>query len=355
MTLPAAKAPPLSLLVVDDSAVVRKMLFTILAGREDINLVGQAANGDLGLTKIRTMRPDVVLLDLEMPVRDGFAVLSELKSVGPEVDVIVLSAHTRRGAIETIEALTLGALDYLAKPEANDSLDEFSERLLKKLDAVRVRKSRRRGASGLPGSSGPLAGTWAQTPVQAIALGASTGGPMALQTVCKQLPRPLLVPVLIVQHMPDMFTQPFAQSLATRCDLPVREAQQGESPRPGHVYIAPGGSHLRVRRVGASFLLGLDSGEPRQGCRPSVDVLFESVAQAYGSHASVALLTGMGRDGVDGCRAVREAGGSVIAQDEATSVVWGMPGAAVERGLPHVVLPLGLIGAALPRDGGRLV
>lgn len=343
---------PLRLLLVDDSKVVRTMLFKLLAGRADIDIVGKLEDGESALKLIRENRCNVVLLDLAMPGLDGFGVLRELKRTGPQVDVIVLSALTKRGAMETLEALSLGALDYMLKPTAEDDLDLFSERLHQKLDAVRVRlsKSTRKAVRSETTAATPGLDHQSdrpRSPLHAIALGASTGGPNALQDVLLRLPRPLTVPVFIVQHMPAVFTQPLADSLSARTGLPVREAQQGESPRPGHVYVAPGGVHLIVRRVGATYLMALNEEPVRNGCRPAVDVLFESVATAYGQHAAVALLTGMGRDGVDGCDAIRKSGGFVILQDEATSVVWGMPGVAAQAGLGHLVLPLTEIGPAL--------
>ena len=327
-------------LVVDDSVVVRLILSELIAEQPDLKLAGVAPNGKVGLDKIEALKPDVVVLDVEMPDMSGLEVLAALKAAGRKVPVVMCSTLTMRGASATVEALTLGASDYVTKPSTGsreDSLRQLREELVPKLVAL----GRRRAPQALPARSVPRPRPAARPSL--VAIGVSTGGPNALADVVAGFPSDLRVPVVIVQHMPPTFTTMLAQRLDKCGPLTVVEAQGGEELAAGHVYLAPGGHHLRVD--GAR--LALDDGPPENSCRPAVDVLFRSAAATHGSGTLAVVLTGMGKDGYEGARLVREAGGQVLAQDEPTSVVWGMPRFVVEGGLADAVLPLDAVAAEI--------
>ncbi|MDR7420708.1 MAG: chemotaxis response regulator protein-glutamate methylesterase, partial [Armatimonadota bacterium] len=313
------------------------------------------ANGRIALQKILQCAPDVVTLDIEMPELDGLQALREIRRRHPRLPVIMFSTLTERGAVKTLEALALGATDYVTKP-ANvggvaEGLQRVREDLVPKIKAICGRSN---PAPAVPVVGRAEAAGASTSRVDVVAVGVSTGGPNALARIVPALPAAFPVPVLIVQHMPPLFTAILADRLDAQAALAVREARSGDPLRPGVVYLAPGGQHMVVRRHGVDPVVDLTQTPPENSCRPSVDVLFRSVAALFGPGALAVVLTGMGEDGTRGARAIRDAGGQVLAQDEATSVVWGMPGQVVRAGLADRVLPLDLIAPELVRrTGGR--
>lgn len=344
-------------LVVDDAVVVRKIVTDALAQDSGIEVVGTAPNGRIALAKIPQVNPDVVTLDVEMPEMDGIATLTELRKLYPRLPVIMFSTLTERGAATTMDALLRGANDYVTKPANVGSVAEaqlrIREALIPRVHALGGRRPTPPRAAAPVASVSRPARPGAMPPrrptarVDAVVIGVSTGGPNALAELVPALPADLPVPVYIVQHMPPMFTRLLAERLDATSSLQVREAVDGESVGPGQVRIAPGDAHLEVRRVGVHARTVLSLGPPENSCRPSVDVLFRTSAATYGEHLLSVVLTGMGSDGRHGTEHVREAGGCVLAQDEASSVVWGMPGAVVQAGLVDEVLPLRAVAGAI--------
>ncbi len=361
--------PPIRVLVVDDSVVVRRLVSDVLAGDPDIDVVGSASNGRIALTKIEQLRPDLVTFDIEMPIMDGVTAVRALRASGSRVPVIMFSTLTDRGAAATLDALEAGASDYVTKPASAASLaaslEQVRDVLVPKIKALCPRRGAARSTlppsrPGLPPAarpaptSAPLRPAPAprrrsEGPVQVLAIGCSTGGPDALTKVLTGLPADLPVPVVVVQHMPPVFTRQFAARLDRNLPLTVVEAAGGELLKPGHVYIAPGDYHLRLVARGMGVTTALDQGEPENFCRPAVDVLFASVAATYRGDVLGVVLTGMGQDGKRGAKLLLDAGGSVIVQDEATSVVWGMPGSVAGAGLADEILPLGDLALAITR------
>ncbi|MET0551482.1 MAG: chemotaxis response regulator protein-glutamate methylesterase [Vicinamibacteria bacterium] len=334
-------------LIVDDSAVMRKLLSTLLARDPEVEVVATAVDGSVALRKVAQLRPDVVTLDLEMPGMDGIDVLREIMHRSP-VPVLIVSAHTQRGAAASVTAMEMGAVDVVAKPRLTPGtgLEAMAAELLAKVKAVAGRRWRRPPAPLSPRRAAVLHARG--TARNVVAVGVSTGGPAALAYLLPRLPADLAAAVVVVQHMPEGgFTEMLARRLAQGCGLDVREARDGDALRAGQVLIAPGGRHLRVRRRahGATALVG--GGEPVSGHRPSADVLFESVASDFGSRGLGVLLTGMGEDGAAGLQAIRNAQGRTVAQDEESSVVFGMPRAAIARGAVQQVLSLEKIPAAI--------
>jgi two-component system chemotaxis response regulator CheB len=331
-------------LVVDDSALIRRVLTELLGQAPDLEVVGAARDPYDAREQIKELEPDVLTLDVEMPRMDGITFLRNLMRLRP-MPVVMVSSLTQEGAQETLDALDLGAVDVIAKPEVDvvHGLEAYAEDLI-----ARVRAAARARVRPLTTErKGPVARTHLRTTDRLMAIGASTGGTTALQEILERLP-PDAPGTVITQHMPPGFSGAFAQRVDGLCAVTVAEARDGQRILPGHVYIAPGGEqHLKVVRDGARYLCRLTHGEPVNRHRPSVGVLFDSVAEAAGSNAVAALLTGMGDDGADGLVHLREAGATTIAQDEATSVVWGMPGEAVSRGGAEQVLPLDAIADAL--------
>ncbi|MGB8650540.1 MAG: chemotaxis response regulator protein-glutamate methylesterase [Mycobacteriales bacterium] len=342
---------PVRVLVVDDSVVVRLLLAEAIRADPELELVGVAPNGRAGLEKVEALNPDVVVLDVEMPELDGLQTLAELRRRGRKLPVVMFSTLTSRGASATVEALTLGASDYVTKPSTSsreESLAVLRDELAPKLRAL-GRQARDRPATRWQAPMPRVAATERAAPVELVVLGISTGGPNALAEMLPQLPPDLPAPVLVVQHMPAMFTAMLAGRLDARCPLRVAEAAGGETPRPGELWIAPGGRHLAVTHTHGEPRLVVHDGPHVNSCRPAVDVLFESAAEAYGEGVLAVVMTGMGQDGLRGCQAVRAAGGQVVAQDEASSVVWGMPRFVAETGLAHAVVPLDAMAQEISR------
>ncbi len=340
----------IKVLTVDDSALVRRMLREILEADPDIIVVGQAGDPIVARTMIKDLSPDVLTLDIEMPKMDGLTFLGHLMRLRP-MPVVMVSSLTERGAHVTMEALALGALDFVPKPRLDVArgLEDAAHDIVAK-----VKAAARAGERGLaPRGAQPVATRPApralgfRTTDKLVAIGASTGGVEAIHEVLAAFP-PDAPGTVIAQHMPAGFSAAFAARLDRNCAVRVLHAEDNARILPGHVYVAPGGWHLRVVRHGAHWICRVTEDAPVNLFRPSVDVLFSSVAASCGLNAVGVLLTGMGSDGAQGLKQMREAGARTIAQDEATSVVWGMPGSAVRLGAASSVLPLGRIaGAAL--------
>ena len=336
----------INVLVVDDSVVIRRIVTSVLDGDPDISVVGTAANGRIALSKLQQVAPDAVTLDIEMPDMDGLQTLRELRKTHPRLPVIMFSTLTERGATATLDALQLGASDYVTKPSNVGSVPEamaaVRAELIPKIKAlVPAARTGPVARVAVPRPSSPVAAEAPPTSrVDLLAIGSSTGGPDALTSLMPQLPANLPVPVVVVQHMPPVFTRLFAQRLDGKCPLQVKEAEDGDRVEPGRVLVAPGGRHVVLKRDRTGVRVVLDDGPPENFCRPAVDVMFRSAAEAYGQHVLAAVLTGMGSDGARGAEVLRRAGAEVVAQDEATSVVWGMPGAVASAGHAHRLLPL---------------
>ncbi|MGH9605730.1 MAG: protein-glutamate methylesterase/protein-glutamine glutaminase [Terracidiphilus sp.] len=363
-------------LIVDDSAAMRSLLRSVVASDPSLEVAGTAADGASALPLLDIVKPDLILLDVEMPVMDGLATLRELRKRGRKVPVIVCSALTQRGAKVTIEALAGGASDYVAKPAGQPNRDiaaqNLAQDLLPKIHALTGRPLPQRTPQPvLPGAHPPAAPPAAGLLLQfapelrpqpifsapaVVAIGVSTGGPAALDVLLPELAANFPLPILVVQHMPEVFTRLFAERLNQRCRLRVREAAEGASVRAGNIYIARGNWHMEVlgaASAAAAATLHLTQAPLENHCRPSVDPMLRSAARAYGAGVLAVILTGMGSDGMNGCRAVREAGGSVLAQDQASSTVWGMPGAVAGAGLAHKILPLASMAAEIQRMASR--
>jgi two-component system, chemotaxis family, protein-glutamate methylesterase/glutaminase len=358
MTSPASPATPVPakrrvrVLIVDDSALVRSLLTDILAADPGIEVVGVAGDAHVAREKIKALNPDVLTLDVEMPKMDGITFLKNLMRLRP-MPVVMVSSLTERGADVTLDALALGAVDYLSKPKIDlaATLKNYGEELIEKVYAASRASVRaldpRRAATITSRAAHNTDAVLAKAPPpkqlrttdRIIAIGASTGGTEAIKEVLMRLP-PDAPGVVIAQHIPKAFSGPFAKRMNDCCHVTVYEAEDGQQVLAGHAYIAPGDRHLMVVRDGARYVCKLDDGVPVNRHKPSVDVLFRSIAQNAGRNAIGALLTGMGKDGARGLKEMLDAGSRTIAQDEATSVVWGMPGEAVTLGAAQHVLPL---------------
>jgi two-component system chemotaxis response regulator CheB len=382
---------PIRVLVVDDTAVIRRLVSEVLEQQPDIEVVGTASNGRLALQQIALLDPDVVTLDVEMPVMDGLATLAELRQRWTYLPVIMFSTLTARGAGATLDALTLGANDYVTKPSATRDREAALHAVRESLVPLihlwgrRSRPDRTHGqalkAAPLPTRRPATIATTAggagagvqpggqivdlttshagrhnpsfrpvpqdKRPPLAVVIGISTGGPQALARVVPMLPQSLSVPILIVQHMPPVFTKLLADRLDASSVVPVHESEEGMALENGHVYVAAGGTHLKVAMQRGAVVLHHDDGPLENSCRPAVDVTLRSAAEAWGSRTLTVIMTGMGQDGLLGARALHAQGGTVLVQDEESSVVWGMPGAVAREGLADRTLPLDDIAAAI--------
>ncbi|ARO55341.1 Chemotaxis response regulator protein-glutamate methylesterase [Methylorubrum extorquens] len=364
---PAARSP-IKVLVADDSAVVRGLVSRWL-GEAGHEVVATAPNGRAAVDALARCNPDVVLLDIEMPELDGIQALPLMLAKQPGIQVVMMSTLTQRNADVSLRCLALGAVDYIPKPESNRGVttsDGFRNDLIERIRVFGAARARRRpGPTAVESASSAapaapavsrLSGTVTLrpkprtvVPPRALLIGSSTGGPRAVGEVLEKIGAATLrrLPVLIVQHMPPVFTAVFAEHLGARIGLPAAEGKADERLQPGRIYVAPGGRHMRLAGSAAETVIRLDDGPPVNFCRPAVDVMFLDAAALYGGATLSVILTGMGSDGTAGSRALVEAGGILLAQDEATSTVWGMPGSVAKAGLCHAVLPLPEIGPAL--------
>lgn len=341
-------------LVIDDSALMRRVLSEILARDPQIEVVGTATDAYVARDKIKRLNPDVLTLDIEMPLMDGISFLRNLMRLRP-MPVVMCSSLTQAGADVTLQALSMGAVDFIAKPRIDTShaILDYAEEIAAKvkaaagarvrpLDETRVAQPRHSADAVLPRRAAPRF----RTTDQLIAIGASTGGTEAIRAVLVELP-PDTPGIVVTQHIPAAFSASFAERLNASCAMTVTEAKDGQQILPGHVYIAPGDRHLLVVRDGTQLRCELNDGSPVNRHKPSVDVMLRSVAQNAGSNAIGLILTGMGKDGAAALGEMRESGAATLAQDEATSVVWGMPGAAWHAGAVEELLPLERIGERL--------
>jgi two-component system, chemotaxis family, protein-glutamate methylesterase/glutaminase len=371
---------PIRVMVVDDAIVVRGILSRWINDEADLQTVAVLRSGREALEELERADPDVVVLDIQMPELDGIAALPLLLEKRRNLAVIVVSSLTRAHAELSLKALALGAADCVPKPDSNTAMLGARDFRRELIDKIRALGSRRRssgtiGRNGEPGvaavpriasppispqeyrtGSAPFAGAvyklrpFSLTAPRILVIGASTGGPPALMNILARLNEVThSAPVLITQHMPPTFTTILAEHLARTSRRPTREPAHGETVRAGNIYLAPGGRHMRVERQNGTAVIALDDGPPINYCKPAVDPLFSSAAQVWGSWVLAVILTGMGNDGTGGAGDIVAASGSVIAQDEASSVVWGMPGSAVQAGLCSAVLPLDAIGPKIVR------
>ena len=346
-------ATPISVMVVDDSAIVRGLITRTLNADPRIEVVASCSNGEMAVVQAGKRALDVIILDIEMPVMDGLTALPKLQRANPGARIVMASTLTQRNAAISLRAMALGAADYIAKPTTDrlNANEEFHRDLIQKVIALGQtnRPMRAPDASSRPSVPPQVAkrGGMMRQP-RIIAIGSSTGGPQALLTLLGSLSPSVTCPIVIAQHMPATFTTVLAQHIDRASGRPCTEAANGMEIKPGRIYLAPGDYHFEIVRAGAGFAAKLSQTPPQNFCRPSVDPLFHSVAQLFGAESCAVMLTGMGADGCGGAKAIAATGAPVIAQDEATSVVWGMPGAVAQAGICSAILPL-------PKIAGHLV
>jgi two-component system chemotaxis response regulator CheB len=368
----SASAPPaddiIRVLVVDDSAVIRGFFSRFIEAAGGLKVVGSAANGELALSFLEKNEVDVVLLDIEMPVMDGITALPKILQKDPNIGVIMASSLTKENAALVMKCLQMGATECLAKPTSAEMQGStlFQDTLAIKARAAGTAARRKRGRNkplrsfdaASPAAKPAAADAPPRTvslrppqiaprPPEVIAIGSSTGGPQALTTFFTDLKGPLRQPIFITQHMPPTFTAILADNIARHAGIVCREAKDGEVVTPGTAYVAPGNFHMTVKGQSGSLRIALNQEPPENFCRPSVDPMLRSLVEAYGPRILSVIFTGMGADGLKGCQRVVEAGGTVVAQDEASSVVWGMPGAVAMAGICTHVLPLDRMAAAV--------
>ena len=335
-------SPKVRVLVIDDSALMRKLIPGILARDPEIEVVGTAMDGNFGLKKIDELKPDVVTLDLEMPRMDGLEALRQITRIY-RLPVVVVSAHSRTGAAATFKALALGAFDFVPKPfdAAQARLEGIAEQLVSKVKVAAKAGAPKEGACAPEGfrPQKPVRRPF-KKPEKVVTIGISTGGPNALQYMLSQLPGDFGGALVVVQHMPEGFTELFARRLNECCAIDVKEARSGDVLLAGRALICPGNRHVRIRRMPLGDVVVLGDDDKVNGHRPSADILFESAGKELGAKAIALLMTGMGEDGAEGLGIVKAAGGLTVAQDEHSCVVFGMPKAAIERGHAMRVMPL---------------
>ncbi|MEM9206397.1 MAG: chemotaxis response regulator protein-glutamate methylesterase [Pseudomonadota bacterium] len=367
-----AKSDPIRVMLVDDAVVVRGLLSRWLGETTGVEVVGTFRNGREAVDGASKADPDIIILDIEMPVMDGLEALPLLLKACPNASIIMASTLTTRNADISLKALSLGARDYLPKPEGNHGVTtsvDFRRDLILKVETLGKIAQRKRSIRKTSPASKPVSPLrtvtegGAKEPTQGftvrrqnpgipriLAVGSSTGGPQALMAVMKELgPALSQVPVVLAQHMPAAFTPVLAQHLARSSNLSAMEGEEGQDLKPGHIYIAPGGKHMTLEASGAGSVIRLNDGPPINFCKPAVDPLFESVSKIYRAAALGLVLTGMGNDGAAGAKIIADGGGNIVAQDEETSVVWGMPGATAQAGAACSVLPLSAIPGKISR------
>jgi len=351
-------------MVVDDSVVIRRLVTLALEQDPYIEVVGTASNGSIGMQRISQFNPDVITLDIEMPDMDGLEMLRRIRRDYPQLRVIMFSTLTERGAAKTLEALTLGADDYVAKVSNEGSLDlsltRLREEMIPKIMQFFRIPNLGRAATGPVISHAPAPLSRSPQPMQRIkgrpkilVIGVSTGGPTALGSMLPRLPAGFALPVLVVQHMPPLFTRLLAERLNLTCQLPVKEAVNGGPVEQGKILIAPGDFHMKVETSDGRVRVLLDQSPRQNSCRPAVDALFASTGEVYGGAVLAVVLTGMGQDGLRGAGILKAQGASILAQDEASSVVWGMPGAIVNSGLADKVVALDEVVPEILRITGK--
>ncbi|WP_319526357.1 chemotaxis response regulator protein-glutamate methylesterase [uncultured Desulfosarcina sp.] len=355
---------PLRVLVVDDTVLYRKIVSDVLAALPDVEVVGSAHNGKAAIAKLATLKPDLLTLDIEMPEMNGLEVLDHIQRKAPHIGAIMLSTLTHEGGAMTMKALELGAFDFIPKPQSGGM--EENRRKIKVAIEPMLQAFRRSGRiTGMLKAKAPAAkaaalargpkipltaprrlpATLSRSKAEIVAIGISTGGPKALATMLPMIPKNIGVPIVIVQHMPPMFTSSLANSLAAKCQIAVREAKQGEPIEPNTALIAPGGKQMKIvaGADGKTRTIKITDDPPENSCKPSVDYLFRSVAHHYVGRATGVIMTGMGSDGTEGLKLMKQNGATIIAQDEASCVVFGMPKEAAETGLADAVVPLNKI------------
>lgn len=348
------KKQQIKVMLVDDSRTIRTILKSSLQSDSQIKVDYEAVDGVDALARFKSAPADVIILDVEMPNMDGVETVKAIRKVNRKVPIIMFSTLTSRGGEATMDALTAGANDYEAKPSNNSHFEETKSRIKEVLvPKIKFWFGKNNALNAAPAAVkvvSPAAKSIslktnpsirsADRNFKIVAIGSSTGGPMALQTVLSDLPKTFSVPIVIVQHMPPVFTKSLAERLDSHSSLRVVEAEDGQCIRPQTVYIAPGGQHMTIERQSTDYVARMNSGPPINSCRPAVDVLFKSVAKQFGKNCLSVVLTGMGQDGLAGAKSIRDVDGSVIVQDEASSAVWGMPKVIADAGLAHEVLPL---------------
>ena len=375
----AGDSPPdgtIRVMVVDDSAVIRGLITRMLGTDPAVTIVSSVGNGQMAVDVLSRHDIDVIIMDIEMPVMDGLTALPKLLEIDPEIRVVMASTLTIRNADTSMRALELGAVDYIPKPTSTREInagEDFRRELLEKVrvHGLRPKRGLRRGPPGAPvrpvearrpvatprpsAPSRPMPAIYPPGPIQLrppspvkpsiLAIGSSTGGPPALFATLKDIRRSINMPVVITQHMPPMFTAILAQHIAKNCDWPSSEAKDGESLENGHIYVAPGNYHMLFDQKGGKTVIRLTQDPPENFCRPAVDPMLRSLVNIYNGRVLAVILTGMGADGLNGGRNVVEAGGTLFAQDEASSVVWGMPGAVATAGICSAIVPLKEMGS----------
>lgn len=330
-------------LVVDDSAVVRRVLTDLLSAQSDIEVVAAAPNASIARARFDALQPDVVTLDVELPDESGLELLAQLRAKAPKLPIVMFSALTQRAAATTLDALALGASDYVTKPSGQATRADVEAHIVAQL-VPKIRALAGRGSARASTPRPPLVAPAVRPPparrIAVLAIASSTGGPNALAELFRGLPPGFPVPIVLVQHMPPVFTRLLAERLSAGSSIAVKEAEVGDELKAGRALVAPGDFHMRVVNEGRRSVVALDQTPPENSCRPAADVLFRSVATAYRGQTLAVVLTGMGQDGLRGCEPIRAAGGQIIVQDEASSVVWGMPGFVARAGLADAVVPL---------------
>jgi len=358
-------------LVVDDATVVRGMLSKLINAEPDMEVAGSAVDGKAGVEKAMALKPDVIVLDIDMPIMGGMEALGILRKELPATPVIIFSTLSQAGATITLDALAAGAADYSTKPSKAGSSAAAADQVRGEL-LVKIRGLATRPAPATPAGRRPSQAAGRATPaqidstpkpvatrprlnqpVEALLIGSSTGGPAALEAVLPKLPGNLYIPILMVQHMPPTFTTVLAERLDKLCAFPVHEAAEGMKVEPGHCYLAAGGLHMRPTRTQDGVHLSLDDGPKVKSCRPSVDVMFDAAAEVYGARLMAVVLTGMGDDGLDAAGRLATQNVDIVVQDEESSVVWGMPGAIARAGLATRCLPLSEIPQAMLETAAR--
>jgi len=357
------------ILIVDDTALYRKILKDVLQDFKELEIAGTAPNGRIALEKIKQLRPDMVTMDIEMPEMDGLETLRNIKASGNDAAVIMVSAHTQRDAEVTLKALDLGAFDFIAKPSENNfqkNVENLRSQFKEKLEAFISRRSlkfakgpadiseikvKKPAALDVQPGRRSMAATAGKPNI--VAIGVSTGGPRALGEIIPKLPENLPVPIVIVQHMPPVFTNALAESLDKKSKLTIKEAANGDQLKPSHVYIAPGGRQMKVKKVNNMLQIEVTDDPPENHCRPAADYLFRSVADSCKNNSLGVILTGMGRDGTKGLGLMKEHGARVLAQNKETCVVFGMPMEAIKAGVVDEIIPLSEIAGKITKNVNR--